>query len=879
MLYHSNMMFLNRCKFLLSITLILSPFFASAQILKGSISDDIGQPIPMATIYIKELQLGTSADEMGEFELQVPKGTYTCVFQSIGYTTKNEQVKVTAQGVTLNVIMSVRAYEIKPVVVSKNREDPAYRIMRHVIGMAPYYSNQVSNYTADVYIKGSARIDKISRLTKIAAKDELKRFNIKAGTAMLMESVNEITFNAPDEFKHKVVSTNNTLPEDFQQLNTMNFVAANIYNTNIVAQDAFSNYRFSYEAFTEDGDLYICKIKVTPRKKSPLLVSGYIYIIEDNWQVYSVDLSGEMQFGKYWIKANFNEVKPNVYLPTSYNLEADVKVIGNTGFLDYAVTMRYRDVVINTDLKNPLSLTSRSTTVATNKTVQPTKTDIPQKTLSRSDSIKQQKRMEEIGKLLERDELNNREMNKLTNLMKDAAEEQQEKSLNLSSKYQVVVDSNARNVDSSQWNAIRPIPLRQHEIQSYKAADSIKAIEEGRDTSTRKQNIVRNLLIGHRIKLGKSSQLYYRGLLDVDEFAFNSVDGFRYGQRLNFRKTFENQTILTSNATAWWAFNRKDFMWQLHTQYLYYPEKRARVYLNISENSIDYNNHTRPHSPTFSAVTLLTHNNYTRLYEHLYIRLGNVIDITNGLELAVELSYNDRWRIENSTNFAFTFPHKKYKDNTPENSLIQPDFTLGKATIAYVTLNYTPQYFYHMRGRRKFMAKSDYPTFSLQYTKGIKNFLGSNADFDMLKFSIRQSRNIGILSNFQYSLEGVKFFNSKSVDFPDFHHFRISGFPIYCASWTDEYARFYKYSTNDWGASAFVRYTDPFILLKYLPGLRDTYWRENVQAQYIYTPHAGHYTEFRYSISEILLLIELGVFVSFDDLNFNMVGLTINFHL
>ncbi|MDR1225885.1 MAG: DUF5686 and carboxypeptidase regulatory-like domain-containing protein [Prevotellaceae bacterium] len=859
--------------------LLFAPLYSFSQILQGSITDENGKPVANATIFIKELQLGTSADENGSFELKVPKGKYNIIFQSIGYTTKAERLSINEKGAILNVGMNTKAYEIPAVIISNNREDPAYRVMRHVIGMTPYYSNQIDSYTAEAYIKGSAKINKISRIIKAMARDELKQMQIKDGSLMLMESMNEIKFKAPDEYHHRVISTNTTLPSTFKSINTINFVAANVYKQNFVARDAFSNYRFAYEGFTEDGDLYIYKIKLTPRGKNPALVSGYIYVINDLWCIYSVDLKGTMQFGKFNIKANFNEVQSRVYLPSSYGINADLSVLGNKGEISYAVTMRYKNISINTALPNPLEKTKPAIKKEQPKVAAAT----PKKEATKRDSVKQRKRLAEVEKLITKDELTNREMLKLSELMKEEADSHKEKSLDLTNKhkYKVEIDSGARQYDSTFWSNIRPIPLKKDEVVSYQKADSVRAIEDGRDTTSthRKAGIAGRIISSGNFYPQENTTIRYRGLLDLQDFSFNSVDGFKYGQHISLRKNFKDETQLNAAATAWWAFSRQAFMWKLRGSYSYYPERRAGLSVTVGQHDSDYNNYRMADTWSASALTLFLHKNYNKLYEQFYITLANNIDLANGLTLGVEASYYNRRRIENSTEFSIFRANNKYVANIPVNDIIGTGFTLATTTTANIWLSYTPEYYYRTRGRRKRMVKSDYPTFTIFYSKGFCSLFGSESDFDFGKITITQKKDLGIMKELNYKLEAVKFFNAKHVDFPDFYHFNLQGIAVYSNPWSSEYDRYYRHSTNHWGVTGQVRYTNPYILLKYIPRFSNTYCRENIALQYLYTPNAGSYTELHYSVSELFLFMDFGIFVGFNNLKYSMLGLTLSYKL
>ncbi len=850
-----------------------------AQVLRGSLTDDNGKPVPAATVYLRELQLGTSADAQGEFRLNVKSGDYTYVIQCLGYKTATGVVRIGKQGAVLNVRMSMRTYELPPIIISKNREDPAYRIMRHAIAMAPYYSRQVSSYTADVYLKGTAKVNKISRVVKTLAKKELRGANIKEGEAYFLESMNEITFTAPNSYKHRVLSANSTLPAELGgKFNTMNYVNVNVYSLSLFARDAFSNYRFFYEGFVEEGDMFINKIKVTPRKKSPELVGGYIYIINDTWQVYSATLGGEFPFGTFSATMSTNEVQSEVRLPTSYNISAVVKALGNEATFAYAGTVRYKDVKKNSTLENPLKAGDEKAPQALPAQPSTVAKSAPQK--SKPDSIKQAKRRKELENLLEKEVLSNREMLKASKLISEEAEAKNPTSLNLSNRYQVQIDSGVRTRDTAYWNEIRPIPLRREEAVSFRKTDSIRALAHApSDSVKRRSGWLGNLLMGKRYEPCSTLRIAHNGLVAPSMLYFNSVDGWKYGQELWLRKLFADSSTLHLNATAWWAFNREAFMWKLRGSYTYIPERRANVFFEVGKYDLDFNHH-HPETQSNSLLSLLLHNNYNRLYENFTVQVGNSIDLANGLTLQASLAYYDRTRLDNSTNFSFFNRGAQYAPNVPENAYVPADYRLRTAAIASVSLSYTPKYFYRMRGRQKRMAYSSYPTFSIAWREGIPSLFGSKSDFSMGKISIHQNVRTGLLEELFYRVEGAKFFRNSEVDFPDFYHFTMPGYVAYtndAASW--EYSRYYRYSTPTWGASAQIRYTTPYLALKYLPLLDRTYCRENVRAHVLYTPQNDFYSELGYEMSEIFLMMRLGVFVGFENASFRVVGVTFGFNL
>jgi hypothetical protein len=86
-------------------------------------------------------------------------------------------------------------------------------------------------------------------------------------------------------------------------------------------------------------------------------------------------------------------------------------------------------------------------------------------------------------------------------------------------------------------------------------------------------------------------------------------------------------------------------------------------------------------------------------------------------------------------------------------------------------------------------------------------------------------------------------------------------------------------STPEVFGEAHFKYTTPYLLLKLLPGLSNTLIRENLSFSYFGSRFHRNYTEFGYSLSEIFLIGEAGIYVGFDDLKYRTFGLRFTLRL
>src|SRR4030042_4189501 len=408
------------------VLLIVFPFVvilsSRAQILKGKITNESGEAIQYATVYIQELRQGTTANTKGDYEIKLPAGKYLVTYQSLGYSPLFYDITISDKTITRNVTLPLQYYEIPEVRITATGEDPAYGIMRKAIGMAPYYLNNISYYKADVYLKGNLIVNKIPKIMQKAMKMEESRNDgsttsttIKEGDVYIMESYNEIEFTAPDKYVQKVISVNSTFPDEGDDVSPMDFINASFYQPFIaemaispLSPQAFSHYKFKYLGATPQGNNIINKIQVIPKIKSQQLFEGTIYIIEDLWCLYSVDLINENIEGKISVQQLYIPVQENIWLPVSHKFHVDLEIIGIRADAGYDSPVKIIEESPKKSLRKPEAVTADY--FGKPSLSQPAQ----EQTVT--------KNQEKIEEILRKDELTNRDMVKLTRLMEKESE-------------------------------------------------------------------------------------------------------------------------------------------------------------------------------------------------------------------------------------------------------------------------------------------------------------------------------------------------------------------------------------------------------------------------------------------------------------------------
>jgi hypothetical protein len=858
-----------------------------AQTIKGRVTAANGEPIVSATLFVKELRQGTAANEEGYYELKMPVGSYTCVFQSIGYETAVYNLNIRAGATVQDVVLKEKIYEIREVVISNNREDPAYGIMRRAIAMAPYYLNQVSAYKAELYLKGSLHIVKISKIVKRMAKEQLE--GIEEGNTYVEESINDIEFAAPNKYRQKVRKRTGNMPENENVSGAMEMVTTSVYDPDGVlpyisplSTGAFAHYRFIYQGFVEEGGRIINKIQVKPLHKGKQLFSGYIYIADNFWNVHSMDMSGEFVIGgNFRMRINFGEVNENVWLPVGHHIDFNGSILGNKGDFRYISSIKYNHIVENASLRKPDAL------LLAEQQRKPAQASTPAKTSASPTSKNSQK----IEKILAKEDLSNHDAYKLAKLMEKESKKDKtgKESLNLtesySDDYKVEVDSNAHKRDTVDWEGIRPVPLLPDELKGYREKETRPlavphAAQDTQKKSRPQSKFIRTskkALWGSSIKLGKQGGvLEYRGLR-LSKLGFNTVDGCYIGQKIGYYKDFtqnRKENRLTITPEAIWAINRKAVMWSVQSELTYAPLQRGRASLSFGHQTTDFAGTNGMYPLENTVASLFFRHNYMKLYDSRFLKASHSIDIANGLQLSAEFRYEQRKMPENSSDYSFFYRNTRaYTPNIPQNAGLNAPFPDHSHASFAIDLSYTPRFYYRIdRNNRKRMVKSDFPTFMLGWQKGVPGLLGSDSDFDLLTAEITQNINIGVLQTFRYTVNGGLFVNNSALFFPDFKHFQTMKYLSMRPYSKFHLLEYYRYSTADRYLEAHLNFSTPYLVLKYLPFFSDRLWNETLQLDYLHTPQLKNYVEAGYTIG---LFLRAGVFVGFEQFKYRNVGVNL----
>jgi hypothetical protein len=163
-----------------------------------------------------------------------------------------------------------------------------------------------------------------------------------------------------------------------------------------------------------------------------------------------------------------------------------------------------------------------------------------------------------------------------------------------------------------------------------------------------------------------------------------------------------------------------------------------------------------------------------KIYENYFAKAGYSKRWESGIRFLIEGEYEDRIPVNNTTDFIFS---KKYQNVLTPNypvEILSSQFPRHQAVAMHTSLSITPGQRYIQFPKHKVAIGSGYPTFTLDYTKGFKNILGSDVDYDKWSFNVTGDINLKIAGAIKYSAELGGFLNANSTYTQDYQHFYTS---------------------------------------------------------------------------------------------------------
>jgi hypothetical protein len=185
-----------------------------------------------------------------------------------------------------------------------------------------------------------------------------------------------------------------------------------------------------------------------------------------------------------------------------------------------------------------------------------------------------------------------------------------------------------------------------------------------------------------------------------------------------------------------------------------------------------------------------------------------------------------------------------------------------------------------MNGNRKVNIDSDFPTFSVDYERGLKGVLGSTGEYEKLEIDVQHKLSLEMMRSLFYRFGFGFFTRQQETYFVDFANFSRSNLPT---GWNDDIGGVFQLLDRRWynSSRSYIRanatYESPFFLLRHNNRLLRYVQNERLYAGAVVMPHLKPYTEFGYGIGTHIF--DFGVFVGLENWKYNEIGCKFTFEL
>jgi len=289
-------------KFYLTLFLLFIYSFGFSQV-SGTVKDKNGQNLPYVNIYTENGQFGTTSNEDGNYQIKIEQtGTFKIVFQFLGYETLRKTVVIAQLPFQLNATLQETTTNLDEVTIN-SKENPANKIIQQSIDNRQKNLAQLEEFTADYYSRGLWRIKNAPEKILGQEVGDLGGGldSTRSGIVYLSETISKIAYQAPDDFKETILASKVSGDDNGFSLNSARESEFSFYKNTIdlnakivspIADYAFSYYNYKLEGiFYDDTGHLINKILVEPKRPKDRIFSGYIYIVDNSWQIYGVELN------------------------------------------------------------------------------------------------------------------------------------------------------------------------------------------------------------------------------------------------------------------------------------------------------------------------------------------------------------------------------------------------------------------------------------------------------------------------------------------------------------------------------------------------------------------------------------------------------------
>lgn len=372
------------------------------------------------------------------------------------------------------------------------------------------------------------------------------------------------------------------------------------------------------------------------------------------------------------------------------------------------------------------------------------------------------------------------------------------------------------------------------------------------------------ILKSHKFNMSNTANVKVSPIINPVLFSYNSAYGYSYRVDFPLQLQIKKGQSFELFPRIGYNFTEKQFYWRVKNTLNYLPRKQGNLILTIGNGERIYN------SSVLEKLKDKTHQqiNFDKLnldyFNDFYWDLSNCIELFNGFRMTTGVIYHKRT------------PYRK--PDLPNN--LNPIPMRYTSFAPHVRLEFTPRQYYYYDNYNKINTKSAYPTFSVDWERGLKNSMQSTMFYERLEFEINYKLRIKSLRSITSRL-GYGFFTQQpDIFFVDYANFSRYSIPY---GWEDELSGIFHLLNRGWynASTNYVRanitYESPMLLLTRIAGLPRYIQQERLYLNFLRMNNLHFYCEAGYGFATHIF--DVGVFVNNINGKFDTFGCKFTFEL
>ena len=719
--------------FLILFISFLLPILGFSNHISGVISDKNGEPLPFASIYIKNTTYGVSSNAFGEYFIELEPGNHTIIYSYIGFRNEEKSINLTEKPKIINVILFENDQDLIEYEVVSNTKNKALEILEKVkktkknyvekdFSCKEYSKNTIEKRQFKLQRKDTIELWQLDTSKSINFKNDVLKFVESYGDLYKINGFNYWSYDGYHDFADTKKEQDFVIIQSFEDFGEYNItpeyevddkydyliklseIEFDLYKNNIPIQIANkpivsplspgsrTYYKYDYLGFIPQEDSFkIHKIKITPRFKNEPLLKGVLFVQDSTFLLKSIELelSGPLQ-------SEFN-IK-NFHVIQNYEQYEDQNLIKRK-VIDYTIR-------------------------------------------------------EEIYKILG----NSVTVNKNFKFSKDLPTEFKKNQVKYFS------DSSAK-ISNQKWKSIRQLDLKKNEIEYINYTDSLRDYYQSEEYALEQDSIYNKITWSNILWEGIGKKNRYKGYSFyiwpvVSQFNFLGIGGYRHNLGFNYSQNINEKYKITTRNNLDYGLANKDFKGSTNISIITNDKKYKQFSLGIGDQYKAINRNP-------SIVTAFSRSNYVRSQN---IETGYRTELLNGIYGEVKFQYTNQTPIDNLDLNSDLFTESI--DSILELSPIK--FDSYRKSETRIQLTWLPFQKFYYKKNKKIVVGTKYPTVNFIYKKGIPNLFKSEVNFDYLELGINDEFTIPHLGKSKWNIQTGAFVNKKNLRIVEWKYFRGS---------------------------------------------------------------------------------------------------------